>query len=63
MYFNINPYKKCVLHKMLDDKQCTIVWHVNGNKLSHVNNKVNDDVLKKIKVRFGDMSIQQGRKL
>ena len=48
---------------MLDDKQCTIVWHVNGNKLSHVNNKVNDDVLKKIKVRFGDMSIQQGRKL
>ena len=31
-------------------------------KLSHVDVKVNDDILKKIKGRFGDISIQQGRK-
>jgi hypothetical protein len=25
--FELNPYDKCVVNKMIDGKQCTIIWH------------------------------------
>ena len=34
--FTINPYDSCVMNKMIDGKQCTIIWHINDLKLSHV---------------------------
>jgi hypothetical protein len=35
--FKINPYDWwCVANKMIDGKQCTIVWHVDDLKISHV---------------------------
>ena len=38
---------------MVDDKQCTILWYLGDNKLSHVDIKVNDDILEKSKVNLG----------
>jgi hypothetical protein len=32
----INPYDWCVANKMIDGKQCTIVWHVDDPKISYV---------------------------
>jgi len=32
----INPYDWCVANKVIDGKQCTIVWHVDDLKISHV---------------------------
>jgi hypothetical protein len=26
--FTLNKYDKCVANKMIDGKQCTIIWHV-----------------------------------
>ena len=34
--FVLNPYDKCVANKMIDGSQCTIVWHVDDLKISHV---------------------------
>jgi hypothetical protein len=38
--FEINPYDFCVANKTIDGKQCTIVWHVDDLKISHVDRKV-----------------------
>jgi hypothetical protein len=42
--FVINPYDWCVANKMIDGKQCTILWHADDLKISHVNAEVNTDM-------------------
>ena len=34
--FTINLYDKCVANKMLNGKQCILVWYVSDAKVSHV---------------------------
>jgi hypothetical protein len=51
--FVINPYDWCVANKMIDGKQCTILWHVDDLKISHVNAEVNTDIINLIKDEFG----------
>jgi hypothetical protein len=34
--FAINPYDPCVTNKMIDRKQCTVMWHVYNLKISHM---------------------------
>jgi len=51
--FEINPYDSCVANKQIDGKQCTVLWHVDDLKISHVNQAVLDDLLGKINGRFG----------
>ena len=34
--FVINPYDWCIANKMIDGKECTIIWHVDDLKISHV---------------------------
>ena len=38
--FEPNPYNPCVMNKIINDKQCSILWHVDDLKLSHVDNMV-----------------------
>ena len=38
--FKINAYDKCMANKMIDGKQCTVAWHVDDNKISHVDDTV-----------------------
>jgi hypothetical protein len=51
--FEINPYDWCVANKIIDGKQCTILWHVDDLKKSHVDAKVNTSVIKLIDDEFG----------
>ena len=62
MGFELNPYDLCVANAELEGKQCTICWYVDDNKISHVNPKVIDDVIKKIESKFGKMSQTRGDK-
>jgi hypothetical protein len=41
------------MNKMVDDKQCTILWHVNDLKISHVDPSVVDKVLEDINEKYG----------
>jgi hypothetical protein len=43
--FKINPYNLCVANRMVNGKQHTITWHINNSKSSHVNPKVNNNIL------------------
>ena len=55
MGFELNPYDKCTANMMIDGKQCTILFHVDDNKLSHVNPNVVTNILIKITEHFGDL--------
>lgn len=51
--FEPNPYDSCVVNKMVDGKQCTVVWHVDDLKISHVDGRVNEGVLDRLNIRYG----------
>ena len=40
-----NPYDWCVMNKMINSKQCTVLWHVDDLKISHVDPNVVTDVI------------------
>ena len=58
--FELNPYDKCVTNKMINDKQCTVTWYVNDNKISHIDKNVVSDIIKKTEARFGKMEVTRG---
>ena len=60
MGFKLNPYDKCVANKMINGKQCTIVWYVDDNKISHEDPTVVTEILEAIKGHFGDLVISRG---
>jgi hypothetical protein len=51
--FVINPYDWCVANKMIDGKQCTILWHVDDLKISHVDPEAVTSVIGLIDAEFG----------
>ena len=52
MGFEINPYDWCVANKMINGKQCTILWHVGDLKISHVDPEVVTSVIKQLENEF-----------
>ena len=60
--FVINPYDRCVANKMINGKQCTIVWYVDDNKISHEDPKVVNQVLKKMKKYFVNITVTRVKK-
>mmetsp|Transcript_26617 Transcript_26617/g.41320 ORF Transcript_26617/g.41320 Transcript_26617/m.41320 type:complete len:590 (+) Transcript_26617:1688-3457(+) len=60
MGFELNPYDLCVANKKINGEQCTIVWHVDDNKISHVEADVVEDVISMIESKFGKMKITCG---
>jgi hypothetical protein len=62
--FEINGYDSCVANKIIDGRQCTIIWHVDDLKISHVETKVVDDVITLLEREFGKeapLTVQRGR--
>ena len=51
--FKINPYYWCVANKMINGKHCTIVWHVDNLKISHIDSEVVDYILNNLDKRYG----------
>jgi hypothetical protein len=62
MGFVLNPYDPCVANCIIDGKQCTIVWFVDDNKISHVNPVVVTKIVGLIEERFGKMTVTRGKK-
>ena len=42
-----------MVNKTINGKQCTILWHVDDLKISHVDSKVVDSVLEKLGEIYG----------
>ena len=61
MGFKLNKYDPCVANKMIGGKQCTIVWYVDDNKISHIDSKVVDQIIVAIEEKFGKMTVKRGK--
>jgi hypothetical protein len=51
--FEPNPYDSCVVNKMINGKQCTIGWHVDDLRISHIDAKVVDNIIDMMSEEFG----------
>ena len=52
-------------NKVINGQQCTIVWHVDDLKMSHIRQEVLDKIIEKLTRKYGNkkgLSVQQGRK-
>jgi hypothetical protein len=61
--FVINQYDQCVANKIINGKQCTVLWHVDDLKISHEDPSVVTLVLDKLSSEFGEdapMTITRG---
>ena len=45
--YKINPYDRCVANKNINGSQCTLVWYVDDNKISHKDASVVTNEMKK----------------
>ena len=64
MGYQRNEYNWCVMNKIIDNKQCTILWHADELKTSHVDPAVVSRVLSDIDAEYGKiakMTITQGK--
>jgi hypothetical protein len=67
--FEVNPYDAYVWNKMIDGKQCTICFHVEDCKISHVSKKVVDQTIEWLRKDYenvfedgsGKMKVSQGK--
>ena len=67
--FKLNPYDPCVANRMVNWRQQTVFYHVDDCKISHVDTKANDDLIKIIKEEYkrifedgsGKMTLNQGK--
>ncbi len=48
-----NPYDPCVVNKEISGKQCTVLWHVDDLKISHVDPEVVTAVIDMVEADFG----------
>ena len=53
--FKINLYDTCVANKIINGKQCTITWHVDDLKISHVEQAVVDKTICNLEKTYGPM--------
>lgn len=63
--FTMNPFDECMANKTINGKQCTILWHVDNLKISHVDPSVVESILARLKndARFGQqkpLSVTRG---
>ena len=54
--FKLNEYDQSVANKTINGKQCTIIWHVDDLKISHVDKKVVEYIIKQLNEKFGKES-------
>ena len=58
--FKLNPYDKCIANKVINNKQCTIAWHVDDCITSHVDKEVLKTISDIMQNEFGEMKITEG---
>ena len=64
MGYQKNEYDCCVTNKIIDDKQCTILWHAYDLKTSHFDPAMIYSVLADIDAEYekiAKMNIMQGK--
>ena len=55
--FVVNLYDSCVVNKMINRKQCTIIWHINDLKLSHIKQNVLEELMDRLNSKYGQIML------
>ena len=55
--FELNTYDRCVANKLVNVKQCTLVWCVDDNKGLHMEAKVVENLINDLKKHFGELVV------
>jgi hypothetical protein len=61
--FRANPYDSWVMNKVVEGMQCTVLWHVDDLKVSHVHSTVIEAVLGRLNNWYGQetpLTVTQG---
>ena len=56
MRFELNPYDLCVVNKVVNGNQLTVLWYVDDLKTSHIEQGVVEDTIKKLEGFFGTLT-------
>ena len=59
--FCLNPYDTCVANKIIRGTQCTIVWHVDDLKISHLDREVVTEVIELLTAKYGKLQVNRGK--
>ena len=59
--FKVNPYDSCVANCDIEGSQCTIVWYVDDNKISHAEEEVITNHIQILEKYFGKFTITRGK--
>ena len=51
--FEVNPYDWCMVNKDINGKQCTIGWHVDDLKISHVDKDIVEEIIMALNDMYG----------
>ena len=54
--FELNPYDECVANKQINGSQCMVLWHVDDMKISHISDKVLDEMIAGLNERYGKIT-------
>ena len=52
----MNPYDICCMNNMINKAQCTIVWHIDDIKASHIDTEVLTELIKLMQKKYGKHS-------
>ena len=58
----MKPCDRCVAYKIVYVKQCTHVWYVGDNKVSHMEEKLVEYLINDLKNNFGELVVTRGKK-
>lgn len=61
--FEMNPYDKCVFNKVIDGKQCTIVFHDDDFLITRVSSRALDQVEAIFRLAFEKITVKTGKVL
>ena len=62
MGFELNPYDKCAINKIIDAKQYTIVFYIDNKKISHADSNIVTSIINELSKHFGETTVSRGSK-
>jgi hypothetical protein len=54
--FEPNPYDQCVANKIINGSQCTVIWHVDDLKISHVSKDLVTSIISLLQAEYGKLA-------
>ena len=60
--FELNPHDRSAENKMVNGKQCTLVWYVDNKKVLHMEAKLVEYLISEFKNHFGEILVTRGKK-